>query len=246
MANVKLSEVRRALPLAKALVRKLDVDKDKRVSGDEVKRIKVRDNYVARNAISDAMDRLSWPDNPGPYGIDSVNAELDGAIRSLERADKNKDGQLTPAELATVSRAGKAFVKFAQLYKGKTVSAFKVAPYEKPGTKAWVELAKREYFGGPNEPMNKPYFGTALRLKLSELPNTKLKTAFTKLGTDFPGRAVEAEALKVNGATVYFMHAYNAERYDVRLFDAAGKQIAIGNVTPRPGKPREDWVVRWT
>ncbi len=247
MPNLKISDIRRALPLAKALVKKLDVDKDKRVSHQEVTRIKVRDNFVARNTVTEAMARLSWPDNSGPYDIGSLQAELDGGIRSLEKADKNKDGELTPAELATASRVGRSLAKFAQLYKDKkAVSVFKVAPYEKPGSKAWVDLAKKEYFGGPSEPMNKPYFGTALRLKPSELPNAKLKAAMADLKSDFPGKTVEATSQLVNGAAVYFMHAYDDARYDVRLFDATGKPLAEGNVKPKPGDAQADWIVRWT
>jgi hypothetical protein len=56
MGNVKLSEVKKALPLARQLVAKIDADKDKQVSADEVKRIKVRDNFTARNMVRSAME----------------------------------------------------------------------------------------------------------------------------------------------------------------------------------------------
>lgn len=246
MAPIKINDVKKALPLAKSLLKKLDVDKDKAVSTDESKRIRVRDNFVARNFVSNALDRLSWPDNPGPYSINGVERVLEGAISSLEKADKNKDGLLTGDELKNASKVARSFVEFAQKYAGKSVTVFDVKPYEKPGTKAWVDLAKREYFGGPNEPMNKPYFGTALVLKRSELPNPKLKAALDELRADFPGRTVEAVSFKVNGEPVFFMHAKSDARYDVRLFDDTGKQIAAGVAKPKPNDARADWSVSWT
>lgn len=245
MATIKINDVKKALPLAKSLLKKLDLDKDKAVSTDEAKRIRVRDNFTARNFVSSALDRLSWPDNAGPYSIKGVEGVLDGAISSLEKADKNKDGVLTGEELKNASKVARNFVEFAQKYAGKSVAVFDVKPYEKPGTKAWVDLAKKEYFGGPNEPMNRPYFGTALVLKRSELPNAKLKAAYDALKADFPGRAVEATSYKVNGEPVVFMHAKSDARYDVRLFDEAGKQIAAGVAKPKPNDARADWTVSW-
>lgn len=245
MANIKINDVKKALPLAKSLLKKLDVDKDKAVSTDESKRIRVKDNYTARNFVSSALDRLSWPDNPGPYSIRGVEGVLEGAISSLEKADKNKDGQLTGEELKNASKVARNFVEFAQKYAGKSVAVFDVKPYEKPGTRAWVELAKKEYFGGPNEPMNRPYFGTALVLKRSELPNAKLKAEYDDLKRDFPGRTVEATSYKVNGEPVYFMHAKSDAQYDVRLFDDAGKKIASGIAKPKPNDARADWQLRW-
>lgn len=244
MANVKISDIKRALPLAKSLVKKLDVDKDKKVSWDEVKRIRVRDNFVARNLVSNAMDRLSYPDDPGPYEINYVQGALEGAIASLEKADKNKDGTLTPAELAKASKVAKSFVEFAALYKNKSVEVFNVKPYEKPGSAEWVNLAKKEYFGKPNEPMNKPYFGTALLLKRTDLPNAKMKAGWDAMIRDFPSAKVEAISFKVNDAPVYFMHAKTDSRYDVRLFDEKGNQIASGVARPK-SDPRADWYVRW-
>lgn len=245
MAAVKLNDVKKALPLAKSLLKKLDVDKDKAVSTDEVKRIRVRDNYTARNLVSNALDRLSYPDNGGPYNVKSVERVLEGAIASLEKADKNKDGALTGEELKNASKVARSFVEFAQKYAGKSVAVFDVKPYEKPGSKEWVALAQREYFGGPNEPMNKPYFGTAMVLKRSDLPNAKLRAAMDALSADFPGRTVEAVSYKVNDEPVFFMHAKSDSRYDVRLFDDAGKQIASGVAKPKPSDPRADWTVRW-
>ncbi|MFT3712451.1 MAG: hypothetical protein QM817_32800 [Archangium sp.] len=245
MANIKINDVKKALPLAKSLLKKLDVDKDKAVSHDESGRIRVRDNYTARNLVGDAMARLSWPDNAGPYSIKSVEGVLDGAIASLEKADKDHDGKLTGDELKNASKVARSFVEFAQKYAGKSVAVFDVKPYEKPGTKAWVELVKKDYFGSPVEPMNKPYFGTALVLKRSELPNAKLKAAYDDLKHDFPGRTVEATSSKVNGETVYFMHAKSDAQYDMRLFDDAGKSLATGTAKPKPGDARARWQLHW-
>ena len=246
MASVKISDVRKALPLAKQLVKKLDVDKEKGVSFDEVKRIKNRDNFVARNLVSSAMDRLSWPDNPGPYDVRSVHGELEGALKSLERADKNKDGVVSKTELSKASKVAKAFVEFAETYAGKTSKVFEIKPYEKPGTKEWVKLVEKDYFGRPEQPMNRPYFGTALVLKRSELPNAKLKAAYDDLIAQHPGKTVQAEASRVNGATVYFMHAFTDTRYDAQLFDEKGKKLATGVITPNPRDSRADWIARWT
>jgi hypothetical protein len=246
MASIKIADVKKALPLAKSLLKKLDQDKDKAVSTDESKRIRVRDNFTARNFVGNALDRLSYPDNVGPYSLKGLDGVLGTAISSLERADKDKDGVLTGAELKSASKVARSFVEFAQKYAGKSVAVFDVKPYEKPGTAAWVDLAKQDYFGGPNEPMNKPYFGTALLLKRSELPNAALKAALAKLGADFPGRTVEAVSWKVNGAPVYFMHAKSDAQYDVRLFDAAGKQLAAGVAKPKANDARADWTVRWS
>jgi hypothetical protein len=245
MAAVRITDVKKALPLAKSLLKRLDADKDTKVSTDEVKRIRVRDNFLTRNFVRNALDRLSYPDDPGPYSIKNVEGVLAGAIASLEKADKNKDGQLTGEELKNASKVAKSFVEFAQKYAGKSVAVFDVKPYEKPGTKAWVELAKKEYFGGPNEPMNRPYFGTATVLKPSELPNANLKDALAELKTDFPGRKVEATAYKVNGAMVFFMHAKADAQIDARLFDERGKSIARGVATPKPGDPRANWILSW-
>jgi hypothetical protein len=246
MANVKISDVRKALPLAKQLVKKLDVDKEKGVSFDEVKRIKNRDNFVARNLVRTAMDRLTWPDNPGPYDVKSVHGELERALDSLSRADKNKDGVVSTTELKSASKVAKAFVEFAEVYKGKTASVFDIKGYEKPGTKEWVKLVEKDYFGRPEEPMNKPYFGTALVLKRSELPNAKLKAAFDAMVAANPGKTVQATSSRVNEATVYYLHAFTDSRYDAQLFDDKGKKLATGVITPNPRDARADWISRWT
>lgn len=245
MAAVRLTDVKKALPLAKALIKKLDVDKDKAVSSEEVKRIRVRDNFTARSFISKALDRLSYPDDVGPYDVKRIEGVFDGALASLEKADKNKDGALTGEELKRASQVARSFVEFAQKYAGQSVEVFDVKPYEKPGSKAWVALAQRDYFGGPNEPMNKPYFGTALLLERSELPNAKLKAEMDALEADFPGRTVEAISRRVNGEPVYFMHAKANSQYDVRLFTEAGRSIAKGVAKPKPANLGANWVVRW-
>lgn len=246
MASVKISDVRKTLPLAKQLAKKLDVDKEKGVSYDEVKRIKNRDNFVARNLMRTAMDRLSYPDNPGPYDVRSVQGELEGALKSLERADKNKDGKVSTAELKRASKVAKAFVEFAETYAGKTASVFQIKPYEKPGTKEWVKLVEKDYFGRPEQPMNRPYFGTALVLKRSELPNARLKAAYDDLVAKFPGTTVQATSSRVNDATVYYLHAFTDRRYDAVLLDEKGKKLATGVVTPNPRDARADWIARWT
>lgn len=244
MAGVKISDVKKAIPLARQLVAKLDADKDKKVSQDEVKRIRVRDNYVARNMVRAAMDKLSWPDNPGPYDVKGVQASVDGVVKALERADKDKDGKLTPQELSNASRAARTFVEFAQKYADKSVAVFDVKPYEKPGTAAWVALAKQEYFGGPDEPMNRPYFGTALLIPRNELDTAKLKAGWDALAAANPGAKLQATSRLINGEPVIYMHAMKNDRYDVRVFDEAGKQLASGVARPKTD-PRATWSVRW-
>lgn len=244
-ANVSLSQVRASLPLLNQVTAKLDVDKSKSVGGDELKRLVVRDGFVSRNAIDAAMNSLSWPDNPGPYALSSLQGAYETGLRSLERADKNKDGTLDAAELATASRLGRAVAKFAGAHRGDTAADFPVKAFERPGSPAWVKLAQKEYFGREGEPMNKPYFGTALVLKQAELPNAALKAAYTQLKADFPGATVQATSSKVNGATVYFMHAMTDARYDARIFDASGKLLSSGVATPDAQNPRADWHVAW-
>jgi hypothetical protein len=173
-----------------------------------------------------------------------VQGALDRAISSLERADKNGDGVLTTAELGKASRAARNFVEFAQKYADKSVAVFEVKPWEKPGTAAWVSLAKQTYFGKESEPMNRPYFGTALVIPRGQLANAKLKAGWDELARANPGAKLEAMSLKVNGEPVVFMHAKNEGRYDVRLFDEAGRQLASGVAKPK-SDPRADWSVRW-
>lgn len=246
MADVKISDVAATLRLAKSLVKKIDVNKDQKVATDEVRRIRVRDSFTARDLVSDALQRLSWPDDPGPYDISRVNGVLEGALESLERADQDHDGSLTPSELAKASRVAKSFVEFAEKYADKSVSVFNVKPYEKPGTKAWVDLAKKAYFGGPNEPFNRPFFGSALILKRGELPSPELRDAYDALKAAFPGVPVEATTQQVNGAAVFMMHAKGTEQYDVRLYDAQGAALAKGVAKPKASDPRATWSIRWS
>lgn len=244
MATVKIADVRKTLPLAKSLMRRLDVDKDARVSREEVARLKNKDDFTARNFVNASLDRLSWPDSPGPYPLERIAAVFEGAIESLQRADRDGDGALDDAELKRASRVARSFVEFTKKYAGQRAAVFEVVPYEKPGTKPWVELAKRDYFGRPNEPMNRPYFGTALVLNPSQLPTPAHRAAYQALVDEFPGRTVQARRSVVNGAPVFLMHAMSPTRYDVRVLDARGAVLAEGVARPRPD-PRSNWTVRW-
>lgn len=244
--TVSLSQIRAAVPLLNKVTAKLDVDKSKSVGSDELKRLVVRDGFVSRNVIDAAMSSLSYPDNPGPYSLRGLEGAFETGLRSLERADKDKDGVLTSAELAKASRVGKGLAAFATKHQGRALADFPVKAYEKPGTPAWVKLAQKEYFGREGEPMNRPYFGTALVLKQAELPNAALKAAYAALKAEFPNATVQATSSQVNGATVYFMHAMTDARYDARIFDAKGALLSSGVATPDATNARADWHVAWS
>ncbi len=244
-ATVSLSQIRASLPLLNQVTAKLDVDKTKSVGAEELKRLVVRDSFVSRNVIDAAMNSLSYPDNAGPYSLSGLEGAFETGLRSLERADKDKDGVLSTAELAKASRVGKGLAAFAMKHDGRTAADFPVRAFEKPGTPAWLKLAQKEYFGGPSEPMNRPYFGTALVLRQAELPNEKLKAAYAALKAEFPGATVQATSSKVNGATVYYMHAMTDARYDARIFDSQGALLSTGVATPDPKNARADWNVAW-
>jgi hypothetical protein len=239
-----IRDVKASLAVAKRLLKKVDVDRDGKVTSSEVKRIKVRDNYTARDTLSAAIDRLKWPDNTGPYDIDAVAGVLQGAISSLERADKSRDGSVSVAEMKNASRVAREFAEFAGKYKGKSVSVFQVQPLERPGTPEWMKLAKREYFGRENEPMNRPYFGTALVIPRAQLPNAGLRAAWDALAAAAPGTRLEATSARVNGDTVYFIHARADARYDVRMLDPQGQELARG-VARAGATPNARWSVRW-
>lgn len=235
-----IADVKKALPLAKAIVKQLDADKDRVLGDDELKRLGVRDNFVTRNLVSKALRNATYPDHEG--ALSRVNAALDQALRSVQRADQDGDGKITGAQMARVSQLGRALVEFAALHKNHRVSDFSIKPFEKPGSAAWVKLAEHEYFN-KDSPANFPFFGSALILGRHELPSA-VQRRYDAFRNRFPDGKLEACSWLVNGEKVYYFHVKQASVYQVQICDKKGKALADG--VARAGETsRAQWSVRW-
>jgi hypothetical protein len=244
LSSVKISDVKKALPLAKKLATAVDVDKNKQVDSEEIARVKVRDQYVARNMLSLALRNLSYPDNTSA-SPKQLASELDGAVRSLERADKNHDGVVSGAELNKASQLARALAAFAQEHDGDKIADFEIKPYEKAGTKAWVGLAQHEYYDVQRSGGGQPRFGTALIIKRAELPPA-LRKQYDTFRAAHPTGTLEASAYNVNGATAYYFHVKQDTRVDVRVLDAKGKALSEGVFTGSRTDWSKPWKAKWT
>ncbi len=244
LTSVKIADVMKALPLAKKLAAAVDVNKDKKVNSDEIARVKVRDDFAARNLLSRALSNSTWPD-----GADAsparLAAEFDGAIRSLEKADKNKDGVVTGAELSKASLLAKALAQFAAEHEGDAIKDFQIKPYEKPGTKAWADLAKHEYYDVQRSGGGQPRFGTALIIKRAEL-SAPLRKQYDAFREAHPTGTLEASAYNVNGATAYYFHVKQDTRVDVLVLTDKAKPLSEGVFTGSRTDWSKPWKAKWS
>lgn len=248
--NRSLTQLRNALPLAKALTTAVDVDRNKKVTVDrgddarwsELARLDVRDNFVTRNLLREAASREvgRLDKEPTPKGMAK---QLDGALASLERADANKDGVLSDAELAKASKLGRLLATFGEAHQGKTVADFKIRPLEKPGTRAWTKLAESRYYGPSSK--GAPRFGSATITPREKLPKA-VRAQYDALAKRTPGAKVEAQALLINGATAWFVHAKTADRVSMLVVTSAGKAVAEGTATaPKLTAGQSAHTVHW-
>lgn len=244
LTRVKIADVKKALPLAKKLAAAVDVDKNKQVNAEEVARVKVRDQFVARNMLSLALRNLSYPDNSWATPK-QLASELDGAIRSLEKADKNNDGVVSGAELNKASQLARALAEFAAQHEGDQIADFEIKPYEKPGTKAWTTLAQGEYYDVRRSGGGQPRFGTALVLKRDEL-SPALRTAYDAFRAKHPTGTLEASSYLVNGAAAFYFHVKQSSRVDVEVLDAKGKKLSDGVFTGSATDWSKPWKAKWT
>ena len=246
--NVSLATVKKSLPLAKALVKAVDVDKDGAVDLDEeVKRIGVRDHFVARDLVklAGSYETYNKDMSASPSGM---AAQLDTAMRSLEKADKNGDGELTNDELAKASKLAQQLVRFSQEHESHKIADFEIKPFEKAGTKAWVKLAEKEYYNVDRSGGGQPRFGTALVASRSDVAkNAKPVLAqYDALRKEFPKGTLEASCSTVNGQPVWYVHVKNDARVDVIVVDMKGKRLAQGVATPPKLKPgQSQWSLPW-
>lgn len=243
--SILLSKVEKALPLAKALVKAVDVDKDGEVDLDEeVRRIGVRDQFVARGLVrlAGTYEVYGRDGAPTPQGM---VRELDRAMRSLVKSDKNGDGKVDRAELAKTSKVARQLVAFSQAHAGKSVKDFLIKPYEKPGTKAWLQVAEKSYYDVERSGGGQPRFGTALIIKRGDLP-APIRAEYDKLRREAPKGVIEASDALVNGQTTYYIHVKADRRVDVIIVDPTGKRLAKGIATAPKVKPGESaWNAIW-
>lgn len=244
LTSVKIADVKKALPLAKKLAAAVDVNKDQRVNSEEIARVKVRDQYVARDLLSRALSNSTWPDGSDASPA-RLAAEFDGAIRSLEKADKNGDGVVTGAELSKASLLAKALAAFAAEHEGDAVKDFEIKPYETPGTKAWVGLAKHEYYDVSRSGGGQPRFGTALIIKRDAL-SPALRKQYDAFRAGHPTGTLEASAYNVNGATAYYFHVKQDTRVDVLVLDAKARPLSEGVFTGARTDWSKQWKAKWT
>jgi hypothetical protein len=246
VGNLTKAQVEKALRLTSRLTRAVDVDKDKDVRGEEIARVRVRDGFATRNLLRGAANNATYPhDIPArPAGL---QAALQQAHRSMQKADKNGDGVYSTAELSRASRLARDLAKFTELHADKKVADFDIKPLEKPGTREWALLAGKEYYD-PKEDQGAPRFGTAMILSRSELP-VGVRKAYDAFAARHPGGKVEASSWKVNGEPAYFVHVKTDARVDAAVVTRAGKVVLEGVVKP-PANPGRSvhyvaWNARW-
>ncbi len=244
LTSVKISDVKKALPLAKKLAVAVDVNKDKRVNSEEIARVKVRDQFVARDLLNRALSNSTWPDGSDASPA-RLAAEFDGAIRSLEKADKNGDGVVTGAELSKASLLAKALAAFAAEHGDDQVADFEIKPYEKPGTRAWADLAKQEYYDVGRSGGGQPRFGTALIIKREDL-SPALRSKYDAFRAAHPTGTLEASSYKLNGAPAYYFHVKQDTRVDVQVLDAKAKPLSEGVFTGSRTDWSKPWKAKWT
>lgn len=243
MPSIKLSDVKKALPLAKKLATAVDVDKNKAVTSEEIKRVRVRDQFASRNLLSLAVRDATYP-----HDMDArpamLAAQFEVAYRSLEKADKNQDGVVSTTELSKASQLARALAAFATEHGGGKIADFDIKPYEKPGSKEWNAVAQREYYDVKTEG-GQPRFGTALVLKRSELP-APMRKEYDAFRAEHPTGPLEASSYTVNGAAAFYFHVKQPTRVDVLLLDGKGKRLSEGVLTGSATNWTAPWKARWS
>lgn len=238
--SISISKLQAALPLVEQIDQALDVDGNGQVADDEVKRIGVRDGWVARDFFHDVQVQAGTDDmNPTPS---MMTERVSASLRALVKLDQDKDGTLSDAELAKASRIGKLFIDFVEKDGGLSVAEMKIRPYEKPGTPAFAQLARREYSDGLSISTT-PFFGSALIVSAKDQPAGVAKVVDAL--AQGPGKTQCASWL-VNGAQTYFV-----ERVDTQSgTGAAAVCDPLGNVlgqgTIKKVSDHQPWRVSWS